>query len=57
MTHAQLYRCLDLILKESDPTHEYARWSRASLALPDELKDLDGIKLRMKTSASDYFRT
>jgi hypothetical protein len=45
MTNAQLYRCLDLILKESDPTHEYARWSKASLHLPDELKDLDGINI------------
>lgn len=45
MTHLQLYRCLDLILKESDPTHEYARWSKTSLDLPDELKDLDGINI------------
>ncbi|OBT40106.1 hypothetical protein VE00_10011 [Pseudogymnoascus sp. WSF 3629] len=45
MTQLQLYRCLDLILKESDPTHEYARWSKTSLDLPDELKDLDGINI------------
>jgi hypothetical protein len=45
LTHSQLYRCLDLILKESDPTHEYARWSKASFHLPDELKDLDAINI------------
>jgi hypothetical protein len=44
MTDAQLYRCLDLILKEPDPTDEYARWSSES-DLPGELRDLDGINI------------
>lgn len=55
MAQSQLYRCLDLILRESDPTHEYARWCKACLDLPNKLKDLDRINIEDKDLCVQLF--
>jgi len=55
LTESQLRQCLELILKESDPTQEYARWCNTCADLPNELRDLNGVNLEDDALCSQLF--